>query len=166
MTEEAKKDNKNLIIGICAAAVVVVIAIVAIIFATKGSAPIDDSYFVSDGSKYVLNIASDDTEYEDDEYNEYTPLVSHAVYYYSGDKITGMKTYYEYKDADTAKEAYDALKAAGEFEGADISLNGKYFVLTNDPSEYEGLTASDIKEQIDLIEMFQNMDLDNLEDEE
>ena len=112
MTEKTKKDNKNLIICICAAVVVVVIAIIAIVFATKGSAPIDDSYFVSDDSKYVISLTSDNLDYEDDEYAEYAPLVSHVVYYYSGDKITGMKTYHEYENADAAKEAYDALKAS------------------------------------------------------
>ncbi|MBQ6461466.1 hypothetical protein IJJ36_03515 [Candidatus Saccharibacteria bacterium] len=166
MTEKTKKDNKNLIICICAAVVVVVIAIIAIVFATKGSAPIDDSYFVSDDSKYVISLTSDNLDYEDDEYAEYAPLVSHVVYYYSGDKITGMKTYHEYENADAAKEAYDALKASGELDGADVSLNGKYFVITNDSSEYEDLTASDVQEQIELMEMFQNMDSDDIEDEE
>ncbi|MBR3254484.1 hypothetical protein IKF88_02010 [Candidatus Saccharibacteria bacterium] len=77
-----------------------------------------------------------------------------------------MKTYYEYKDADTAKEAYNTLKSSGEFEGVDVSLNGKYFVIVNDSSEYEDLTASDVQEQIELMEMFQNMDSDDMEDEE
>ena len=162
MAEEAKKDNKNLIIGICAAVVVVVIAIIAVVFATKGSAPIDDSFFVSDGSKYVISLTSDDI----DEETEYAPAAEHVVYYYSGDKITKMETYYEYADADTAKEAYNALKASGEFDGTDVVLNGKYFVYTAAPSEYEDLTTSDVQEQVELMEMFKNMNLDDLEDEE
>ena len=164
MTEKVKKDNKNLIIGVCAAIVAIVIIIV-VIFATKGGTPkIDDSYFVSDGTKYVLTTESDEYEYEDD---EYAPVKTHLVYNYSGDKITGMTTYFEYGDEASAKAAYEFYKSSDDQEGAkSITLNGKYVVIEMTEENYEGVTASDVKEQIEFMEMLQNMDLDDLDDEE
>ena len=65
MAEKAKKNNKNLIIGICTGVLIIAIIIVAVIFATKSS--LNDSYFVSDGSKYVLTVDRDMLETEDKE---------------------------------------------------------------------------------------------------
>ena len=65
MAEKAKKNNKNLIIGICAGVLVIAVVIVAVIFATKSS--LNDAYFVSDDSKYVLTVDRDILETEDKE---------------------------------------------------------------------------------------------------
>ena len=162
MAEKAKKDNKNLIIGICAAVAIVVVVVVAIVLVTKGgSSKLDDSYFVSDGTKYVLTVDVENTD------EEYTPVKSHMVYYYSGDDITGVKVYYEYANADDAKAAYDALKEVGGFESfKSVELDGKYLIMTSKESEYAELKASDIKQQIEFMEMLQNMNLEETTDEE
>ena len=167
MAEKAKaskKDNKNLIIGICAAVVVVAIIIIAVVLGTRGGG-LNDDYFVSDGTKYVLTIESDGTE-EDD---EYTPLKTHLVYTYEGDKITSMKSYYVYADADTAKAAYDAMKEAGGEEAEGIELNGKYIIITAEEDVYKDLTTDDVKQQIEFMEMLKNLGTDesgNVEDVE
>jgi len=149
------KNNKNLIIGICAAVVVVIVVIVAIVLATRGgSAQLNDSYFVSDDTKYVLTLETDDSE------EEYAPVKTHVVYFYSGDDVTGMKAYYEFADAASAKDAFDYYKEAMEGEDyQDISMDGKYIIVTSNESAYEDLTASDVKQQIEFMEMLKNMDL-------
>lgn len=150
MAETAKKTNKNLIIGICAAIAVVIVVVVAVILIPKGAGPIDDSYFVSDSSKYVLNL---DQDYLNED-EEYSPLESHMVYFYSGEKITGLTIYYEYADATTAKAAYDTLEAADAFSAfKSVTLDGKYVVFVTNPSDYEELTASDVKSQIEFVEL-------------
>ena len=152
-----KNNNKNLIIGICVAVVVVVAIVLAVVFAVRGGG-ISDSYFVSDGSKYVLTVESDDLTFDEDE-EAYAPIRTHMVYEYSGDEITGLKSYYEYADANAAKAAYDQMVAAGEeLKGAEI--NGKYIVVTAEAEDYEGMTASDVKQQIEFMEMLKNMNLD------
>ena len=164
MAKKAKKDNKNMIIGgICAAVAVVVVIVLAVVLATGGN-KLDDSYFVSDGSKYVLTIESDDLEFDEEE-EAYAPIKTHLVYTYSGDEITGLKTYAEYADAASAKAALEAMKAAGE-DVSEISIDGKYLVMTATPDQYEGMTASDVKQQIEFMEMMKNMDLDDSTTEE
>ncbi len=164
MAGKAKKDNKNLIIGICAAVVVVVVIVVAAILAAgSGTTKIDDSYFVSDDTKYVLTVETDDTEADAE---EYVPVKTHVVYTYAGDEITGMTTYAEYADEATAKAAYEAYKAADQEGIKSMSVNGKYLVVEMTEDNYADLTASDVKEQIELMEMFKNMDLSDYEDED
>ena len=98
---------------------------------------------------------------EDEE--SYAPIRTHMVYEYSGDEITGLKSYFEYADANAAKAAYDQMAAAGEsLEGAE--LNGKYIVVTAGEDEYEGMTASDVKQQIEFMEMLKNMNSDESDD--
>ena len=167
MAKKAKKDNKNLIIGgVCAAVVVVVVIIVAAVLAMGGN-KINDDYFVSDGSKYVLTVDSSEYDY-DEEDAAYVPIKTHLVYNYSGDEITGLKTYAEYADEAAAKTAYQAMKDAGE-DLTGVEINGKYLVQTATPDQYEGVTASDVKQQIELMESLQNMtfdDEDEVDDEE
>lgn len=150
MAKEAKKDNKNIIIGICAAIVVMVIAVVAVIIGTNSKPALNDAYFVSDNTKYVLTINSDNSE------DETTPVKSHIVYFYSGDTVTGAKTYYEFKNVETAKAGYEAIKNSLSDASA-ASVDGKYVIIVADESEYKDVTASEVKEQIDFMESIQNM---------
>lgn len=160
MANKAKKDNKNLIIGICAAVVVVIVIVVAVILANRG-AKLDDSYFVSDDTKYVLTVNSDDSE------DNLSLVKTHLVYKYSGDTITELKSYYEFANAEDAKAAFDEYKEAyaGSFKSAE--LNGKYIIFTANEEDYSDLTASDVKQQIEFMEMLEGMDLtDDTEEEE
>ena len=164
-TTKSKKDNKNLIIGLCAGLAVVVIAIVIIVLATQNSG-INDSYFVSDGTKYVLTIDTSDEDSEDTD--DYTPLKTHLVYTYEGDTVTGLKSYYEYADAASAKTAYDAMKkAAEESESSELDqmeVNGKYIIITASQDVYQDMTASDVKQQIEFMESLKNMDTNDSDD--
>ncbi len=165
MTKKSKKDNKGLIIGcVCAVVAVIIVIVVAIVLVMSGK-QLNDSYFVSDGEKYVLTIDTDDTVI-DDEDTEYAPGKTHLVYYYSGDEITGMKVYYEYKDAETAKAALDEMKEEAGDELGDAEVDGKYVIITAPADQYEDLTASDVKSQIEFMETLKNTNLDDEGDEE
>ena len=164
MAEKAKKDNKNLIIGICAAVVVVIVIVIAAIFAIGGgTAKLDDSYFVSDDTKYVLTVDTEDPEADSE---EYVPIKTHVVYTYSGDTITGMTTYAEYADETTAKAAYEAYKSANQEGVKSMSVNGKYLVVEMTEDNYADLTASNVKKQIELMETFKNTNLNDQTDED
>ena len=162
MAEKAKvkKDNKNLIIG-CIAALVLVVAIIITIVVVVNNNSLNDGYFVSDGSKYVLTIEADEVGSDD----QYAPLKTHLVYTYDGDKITSMKTYYAYADGDSAKAAFEALKkeVGDEAQVAAMELNGKYIVVTAGEESYKDLTASDVKQQIEFMEKLKNMDSSELD---
>ena len=156
MAEKAKQENKNMIIGgICAAIAVVVIIIVAVALATRGTG-ISDDYFKSDGTKYVLTIENEPVG--DDEADVYDPVKTHMVYTYSGEDVTGMKTYAEFADADTAKKAFDAIKESGE-DMTNYAVEGKYIILTATPDQYEGMKASDVKSQIEFYESLNDLDM-------
>ena len=158
MADKSKKENKNLIVGgICAVVAIVVVVIIAVVVATTGSGKLGDSYFVSDGEKYVLTLDTEDMELGETD-NEYVPTKAHIVYYYSGDEITSAKAYYEYKDAETAKAALAEMKEQSGEDLGDAAVDGKYIVVTVDASEYEGMTASDVKSQIEFMEALKNMD--------
>ena len=107
-----KKSNNGLIAGICGAVVlVVVIVIVAVVMINKNR--IDDSYFVSDGTKYVLTIDQNSQTTSGDS-DENAPVKTHLVYTYEGEKITSMKSYDEYVNETAAKAAYDEMQKAIE----------------------------------------------------
>lgn len=159
---KSKGNNKNLIIGICCAVVVVVVIVVAIVLAVTSGNRLGDAYFVSDDTKYVLTVESDDMVIDEEE-EAYAPVKTHLVYTYSGDEITGLKAYYEYADNASAKAAYDYILSSGE-ETGEVAIDGKYVIITAAPEEYEGLTASDVKQQVEFMEMMKNMDTSGAEE--
>ena len=157
--KQSKKKNTGAIIGGCIAAAVIIIIIIVVCVVMAKKTSYNDDYFVSDGSKYVITYTQDDLEL--DESSEFAPVKSHLVYYYSGDKITDMKAFYEFADEATAKLAYEAYKEAGEGNFKEISQSSKYVIITANDSEYEDYTASDVKSQIEFKEMLENADEDD-----
>lgn len=151
MANKAKKGNKNMVIGLCATVAVIIVVVVAVVLAINSN-KLNDSYFVSDGTKYVLTINSDESLVKE---GELVALKTHIVYNYSGDEITGMKSYAEFKDAETAQKAYDAIKNAGE-DMTNYSIDGKYVIMTATPDQYKGMTATDVKAQIEFMENLKN----------
>ncbi len=160
----AEKKSKNLIMWICAIVAIIAVVVVAIILGTRSSVTLNDSYFESDDTKYVITV---DAENMLTEGEEYVPVKSHLVYFYSGNDITSFKTYNEYANADTAQKAYEYYKNA-DFSSRyeNIEVDGKYLILTNDKSDYEGTTANDIKQQIELIKMYDEMEFDEVDTED
>lgn len=157
---KSQKNNKNLIIGICSAVAAVIIIAVVAIFATRGGKPtLNDDYFVSDNNKLVITM---DSEQSDDEINAEK---THIVYNYSGNDITAVKYYYEFTDATAAKAGYDAVKDSIGSLYKSVELDGKYVVLTSNESDFEGMTAEDVKQQIEFMKLIEDMEFDETSDE-
>ncbi len=144
------KNNKNLIIGICSAvaAVAVIVLVVVLIVVNSG---LNDGYFKTDDSKYVFSVDTSELMESSDE-NTDAPVKIHEVFTHDGETITSHKYYYEYANADAAKNALDSeIENAGEtFEK--IEQDGKYIVLTLKEEDYKDLTASQVKDYYELFE--------------
>ena len=157
MAEQIAKKNKNLIIGICAVAVVAVIGVIVAIFLTRGGNPqINDNYFVSDDTKYV--ITSENNGSDDDEFNA---IKTHIVYNYSGDNITALKYYYEFADAAAAKANFGKIQESLGQLYKDVEQNDKYVILTSNEEDYEGMTAEDVRQQIEFMKLLEEINFDD-----
>ena len=144
ITIHSNKKNRSIIVAIISA--LVIIAAIVIIIIVLNNNTINDSYFVSDDSKLVINLKNNPSE--DD---LYTPQESHLVYYYSGNDITGFKAFYKYSNANAAKTAYDFYYNNGENYYEKIETNGNYVVITTKESDYSSLTAEDVRQQIEYL---------------
>ncbi len=163
MAEKAKNNkNQGLILGLCIAIIiiaVIVAAIIAIMISRRnGLTGLNDSYFTTDGSKYVIEMDGDDL-YVEDEIS--IPNKYYLVYNYSGDNITGLKAYYQYNEIDTAQKVYQYFLDNYSSLYDSIDIDGTYIILTIPASDYEGITASDVKTQIELIEATKDTQINN-----
>lgn len=154
MTKQSKK-NKNPIVTVCAVVVAVILLVVVAVLLFANNKKLDDNFFTNDGTKYVLTLDSNDMLGLD--LGEYAPEKTHLVYFYSGDKVTDLKYYYEYMDKATAKDAAVYLKEANPDFASYISVNDKYVIITADKMTYEEMTAEDAQQQIEFIEMLQDI---------
>ena len=160
MTEEVrekKKLNKNLLIAIIGVVAAAVTVLVLVLVLGRGGGELNENWFKSDGYKLVLTIESDPTMVAE---NEQTPINSHLVYTYSGETVTGLKVYYQYENPVKAKTAYETLYDSNNGQYKDVLLDGRYVVLVAVDSEYEHLKASDVKQQIDFMEMMKTTSSD------
>lgn len=152
MTEK-EGGKKGLIIGSIIVGIAAVVAIATgVILTAKQSMPavIDESYFVSDGSKYVITV-DDDTSTDDN--SSYGAVKTHMVFFYSGDTITGLTFYYEFADESVAASVYEEAKQSPEVDNLDkISLHGKYIAAIADESEYAETTVAEVKQMVELME--------------
>ncbi|MBR3132376.1 hypothetical protein IKG33_03135 [Candidatus Saccharibacteria bacterium] len=149
---EKTKDKKNIIIGICVLAIVVVALVVTFILMSRrgGLGGLNDAFFTSDGTKYVLTLDGSKMVFDDE---AYAPVKTHTVYYYSGDKITGKEVYYEYEDEEAAKTAATYYKNINDNEYyKEIKSDGKYVIMVANESLYENSTTTDVKEYIESIQ--------------
>ena len=152
MANKAKeKDNKNLIINTCIILIVIVaiIATAIVMLIIKGNTP-SEEFFVSDGTKYVINLKGEESSSEEDD--DYQAQEVHIVYYYSGEDITGIKTYYEYSTEAKAMAAFNYYTEVLSEDYDNIEINDKYVILTSNESDYKNKTTYDVEQQIKFIE--------------
>ena len=157
---EEKKNKKNLIIAICAIAVVAIVAIVVAIIILSNKR-IDDSFFVSDDTKIVLTMNSENLLGANSEI--IIPEDAHIVYFYSGDNVTDTKAYYKYEDEKTAKEAAEIFKQQEDNNYSGVTVNGNFVVITMAKSTYEGMTTEDARQQVELMKILQELSDQNEE---
>jgi hypothetical protein len=119
----------------------IVISIAVILTLNGRSNPnTDEAFFTSDGTKYVIESDTLSVVAKDG------PVAAYDVYYYSGDRITEHKAYYEFADEETAKEALsDYQKMDDDGVGA-VELDGRFVVLVAKPSQFENMTVEMVKQ--------------------
>lgn len=161
MEENAgKQNNKGLLIGVICGAVALVVAIVLIVvFVVKpGSGGLSDDYFKTDDTKYVIEIGSGIGMTDD---ATVIPDKSYMVYYYSGDTVTGVSSFYEYVDGGRASQAYNEITDEVREGAKEIKLQGKYIEIVLNEENYSGIKPSDIKASIEYMESLKELDFDD-----
>lgn len=142
-----RSTHRNLPIITASVLATVIIAIIFTVTLLSHST-LDEDFFVSDDTKTTISLTPDDSK------SNSSPLVgTRLVYTYDGDNVSGLKTYFEYPDEETAKTTFESVKDQPEFQGA--VTEGKYIVVTADESQYKGLTAFDVKQQADALKSFE-----------
>lgn len=140
---ERKFDRRNKIITVVAVIAAAVVAIVAIIMNQPQEITAD--YFVNDDTKLVNKLDKDVAAYET---SEWEPETTYVVYYYSGNKITGVKIYFEYDNEEEAKLADENISMEDKSWALGKSRNGRYVVLNLRRAEYTDLTTDYVRDII------------------
>ena len=154
----AKENRKLQIAGICAIATIIIVFIVAI--AVMKQSGIEETYFVSDGTKYVIPVNVDEIRFS----NELAkPAKIYAVYYYQDNKITSMKDYYFFEQESDAKAAYDYFSKDKSSNYKTLGLNGHYLIATANESEYANKTPEEIRQYLTLTQTTEPPEYDNNE---
>ena len=155
-TSTKNNPNKNIIIGVCIAAITVVIIAVAVFFATK-KPQITDAYFVTDNTKYVETSTAEEIGISGDTTN--APLKIHLVYIHDGDKITSITSYAVFANEAAAKAALDDYKEEVKEISKSVYVNGKYIVAEMKDEQFKGLTITDLQEsKIEEPEVIEDYD--------
>lgn len=126
--------------------VVVLLIVVVVVLSIKNRTVYNDDYFVSDDTKIVLSMDARTSGFEE---SAYIPPITHVVYYYSGDEITSIKVFYEYKNEDIAKKANDGIKMDDKGWATNKALNGKYIIFDMAKDQFEGLTTGFIRNSVE-----------------
>ncbi len=152
--EESKKPkiNKKLLLRACQVLVIFIVSAGAVwgVFTLINSRKpvLNDEYFVTDDTKSVVNMPASGNS---------ASIMTRVVYTYDGDAVTGLKTYFEYPDEETAASALDSMKNLPEFANSkEVVLDGKFIVVVANEDQYKGLTASDAKQQTESINRMLN----------
>lgn len=123
--------------------IVALLIVVIVVLFVMNRTTYNDDYFVTDDTKVVLSMDARTSGFEE---SEYAPPITHVVYYYSGDTINNVKVFYEYRNSDIAKKAYVKIDAEDKYWAYSRTLNDKYIIFDMKKEEYEGLTATEIRE--------------------
>ena len=102
----------------------------------KTNATIDEIKLYSDNTKMVFNFY--------DQYN--------IVYYYSGEEITGLELYYDYKTEDMAKLSKATLEQSQDPEVKSIVQKGQYVIITYNEEAYKDMTVEEVKQTYSYLE--------------
>lgn len=135
-------------------AVALVFVIVAIVNFTHRE-KYDSSYFHDTDGKIVLTMGKDAAALED---SVYEPNITHIVYYYEGNNVTGVKAFYEYATEKEAEKAYEHL---GLSDFADSkNLRGRFVVFQVKRAMYEGLSVETLRADIETMKAIDALILD------
>lgn len=152
-SEARRIDHKTWIsVGL---AIVALFLVVCAIVGLSQNEKIESNYFASNDKKIVLTMNRDTAALDD---SEYEPEITHVVYYIDGDKITGVRAFYEYPNEQTAKNANEHL-TLGEFATAK-ALSGRFVIFQVKEDQYKDMTVTELKKNIELLKEIDALVLD------
>lgn len=144
--KKGTSDRKRIILSVAAVAVAIVAIVVGVIVSQEVN--LDENYFKSDDTKLVMSLNKATAAFEE---GEYEPEVTHLVYYYNGDSITGARVYFEYADEEDAKEANNNINMKNKDWTNVKKQNGKYIIFEVLKSKYDGLTTEMVRQNIESM---------------
>lgn len=148
-----KMDFKTwIMMGVSAVALALVI--VAILNFARNE-KFDSSYFHNDEKKIVLTM---DKEIAALDNSIYEPYITHVVYYRDGDRITGVRAFYEYISDEEARKAYPNL-SLGDFAN-NKKISGRFVVFQVKEAQYKDVTVETLEENIKLLNEIDALILD------
>lgn len=107
---------------------------------------IPEGFFESDDTKIVMNLKPETLPASEDS----SVIASqHIVFFCSGDKVTGVKIYYEFDNEDDAKKAYDAFD--DHSYSINRKINGKYIIEQAKGDQYTGLTKEQAEQNVERM---------------
>jgi len=150
----AKEIDYKTWIWVCFSIIALVFVIIAIVNFSQNES-YDSSYFHDGDGKIVLTMDRDSASLDD---SVYEPNITHIVYYYEGDNITGVKAFYEYATEKEAKTAYEHLGLGSFADGK--RLSGRFIVFNVKRAMYENVTMESLKNDIELLKDINALILD------
>lgn len=151
MSKRTRKRNKKPFYIACGAIAVVIIISITLTLILKSSPKLDDSFFVTDSTKYVLTFNASEIAL-DLNLDEYNPEKAYQIYFHSKDKITELNVYYKYEDEEIAKKAANYFNTEKGQIIESIKANGKYVVIKMAKSFYQDMTADYAKQQYEFYQ--------------
>ena len=138
------KINKLIAWGGIVAIVLVAVVIALVNIAAGGT--LNDDYFVSDSRKLVYSTIQ---EMPEELPTTYAPIVTHYVYYYHDQDVTGAKIFLQFNSAEEATTVNNELTMEGDGEITNKYVNGKYLVMDTNPEAFTTMTTASLRSQID-----------------
>ncbi len=134
-----KLNKKQIIYLVCGIIMAGSIAAITFVVLLVNHQTIDEeTTFASNDVQTTISISTNDD--------------TRVVYTYTGEDVTGMKTYFKYGSNEEAKVALDKRKSLPEFANAEVIDN--YIVVTANPDDLKGLTSTDIRQQAETLEQY------------
>lgn len=138
------KINKLIAWGGVVAVVLAAVVIALVNIAAGGT--LNDDYFVSDSRKLVYSTIQ---EMPEELPTTYSPVVTHYVYYYHDQDVTGAKIFLQFNSAEEATTVNNELTTEGDGEITNKYVNGKYLVMETNPEAFNTTTTSALRDQIE-----------------
>jgi len=76
----------------------------------------------------------------------------HLIYYYEGNKITGLQYRYDYGSAELAALSKSILETDNDPSIKSVVQDGRYIIVTYNEEEYKDMTVEEVKETYSYLE--------------
>ena len=138
---KAKKTSNSLMMWVFVVLFLLIVISIAIILTLNSTNPnLNEGFFVSNDTKYVIDADLDG--FGDDRI-----VSAHDVYYYdSNNVVTGHEAYYEFINEETVQAVLPVYQSTKDDEVEKVVANGRFIVMIANPTQYEGLNIETIKQ--------------------